>query len=395
MATIALGQKAEVEKLFSFPPPAPNSNQTLQDLVKHYIQSSVTRDEFTTSQVTVNINGNNVSVDITGPAGVPYTTALPAFIAAGTLALNDQKSLVDNGRWQQGWTFFLPLGLAFTQHKSVQLLHFPPDTVMQSEDYLGAETLKRWAMCLVAGGAAAAETALYQNVIDIAPIATKASAGNDLTHANVYRSFSDYIKRLLNDWVPKNGKPRPLVAFGVPVRGWIESEMLNGQTLTVVPQLVTIKLSTIPAVPTVLANHPSLIFNTARTPDNPATPQDERERALIAVMIQDMIAAEWEVRMTQSAASPDQTFTQSDHKWNDPAMLDQVKRLIEEQVRPHANTPPAMQVLDRVKALPKPKSAAEYAASHERGRAFLQRLRTTLGSSDGDPMYMARLNHPV
>src|SRR5262249_16199584 len=211
-----------------------------------------------------------------------------------------------------------------------------------------------------------------------------------LTQAGVYSYFTNYTKQLLDNWVPKGGQPRPLVAFGVPVSGWLESTMLRGEPLGSPPQLVTIKLTSGFAVPTVTPHHPSMIFNTAHTQDNPNTPKDERELALIANMIDDMIAAEWQVRMVQSPSQPAATFSQCDAKWRSSGMQEEIKRLIEEQIRPLAATPAAKEVLDRVMARPKVVSEATYASDHQRGKASLDKLRARLGASDGNPTYTAQ-----
>ena len=109
-----------------------------------------------------------------------------------------------------------------TRHKTVELLHFPPDYVLErDQDYPSAHTTLRWASLLVENGAAAADTAAFKNIVDIAPIAAPSDAGQRLD--GIYDKFDPYIKALLALWLPRaDGSIRPMVAFGGPVRGWIK-----------------------------------------------------------------------------------------------------------------------------------------------------------------------------
>ncbi len=135
--------------------------------------------------------------------------------------------------WRYNWRFFLPHGVAMTKHYTVQLLHFPPDTVlMVQQNYLAAATTERWAELLEENGAAKTDVERFQNIIDIAPIAAPHKDGEKLSGdksckkcKGVYPHFNDYIKALLELWLPlpAPGRSRPLVAFGGPVRDWLKS----------------------------------------------------------------------------------------------------------------------------------------------------------------------------
>ena len=72
---------------------------------------------------------------------------------------------------------FLPLVLAVSNHRSVQLLHFPPD---YAQDYLGSKTSQRREDLLKANGVPLEEVTLYESILDIAPIAAPSNAAQTL-----------------------------------------------------------------------------------------------------------------------------------------------------------------------------------------------------------------------
>ena len=205
-----------------------------------------------------------------------------------------------------------------TNHKTVQLLHFPPDYVLErDQDYLSAHTTLRWAELLVENGAKLSETARYQNIVDIAPIAAPSNAGADLE--GVYDKYDDYIKALLNLWLPrKDTTVRPMVAFGGPVRGWLKKQY--GLDLCVL-DLGAAPISASINAPVLAANHPSFIYNFIKSlKDDPNTPEDERIVATMRVMQQDLVAARWQVQMSAGAnPDPRSTLNSCVAYWSDPS----------------------------------------------------------------------------
>ena len=120
-----------------------------------------------------------------------YEKPLAALLDAGDLAYNGASKLNADGKWAYSWHFFLPLGMALENRKSVELLHFPPDySLTQAQDYLKSATTDRWATLLTVNGIPAEQTPGYQTIIDIAPIAAPSNAGKDLE--GVYDYFKDY-----------------------------------------------------------------------------------------------------------------------------------------------------------------------------------------------------------
>ena len=331
---INLGKNTEVGPLFSYPP---NSHevcfidQTLAETISHYLNSSLARDGYGSSCATVSIARNIVTVSITGPAGRAYKQLLPRYLAAGKLGLAASRTLRTQDQWRYNWRFFLPHGIAMTNHRSVQLLHFPPDYVLErDQDYLSAHTTVRWAALLVENGADASSTASYQNIIDIAPIAAPSADGHHLD--GVYVAYNDYIVSLMKLWLPTSGKSlRPMIAFGSPVRKWLK------RTFNVDLDVLAVTRIAIDAgrtVPTLGANHPSFIYNAVkRLADDPGTPEDERVALGMRIMQQDLVAANWQVVMaTDPSADPLAVLRSCQRRWERTSKQARIRTLTYQQV---------------------------------------------------------------
>ncbi|NON23483.1 hypothetical protein, partial [Klebsiella pneumoniae] len=96
-------------------------------------------------------------------------------------------------------------------------------------------------------------------IIDIAPIAAPASAGETLKET--YSYFKDYQVRMVSEMTLQNpARPLPMVAFGAPVRSWIQQQY--GPQVNVLG-LVSISPQAGAKVPVLGANHPSAIWYAA------------------------------------------------------------------------------------------------------------------------------------
>ena len=330
---IDLGSIQEVADLFSYPNNCHTVcflNQTLDETIGIYLRASIARDGFSATTVVVKLTAGHVIASIDGDAAAAYSATLPRYLTAGKLALAGSKRLNADKRWRYNWRFFLPHGVAMTQHRSVQLLHFPPDYVLErDQDYLLAHTTTRWAALLAENGANAMETAAYQTIIDIAPIAAPSNDGANLE--GIYDVYTTYINSLLELWIPAvGGGCRPLVAFGGPVRGWLKSEY--GLDLKVL-SLGALALKSGLKVPVLAANHPSFIYNAIKQLENdPNTPIDERIAIGMRVTQQDLVAARWQVRMSANpTGDPAKTLSACNLFWSDPAMRTRICELTYEQ----------------------------------------------------------------
>lgn len=313
-ANVKLGSKERVARLFAFP----NNcsvicfrQWTLEQTAEHYLTQSVQRDGYSAGKVSVRNDNDVLYADITGvPEG--YDKPLLALLDAGELAYNGAKKLNMDGKWAFNWYFYLPLGMALENRKSVELLHFPPDTSLTHfQDYLNSATTDRWSTLLTANGIPAAQTPGYQTIIDIAPIAAPANAGSTLE--TVYGYFQDYqtsmIKQLSQS---RAGTSLPMVAFGAPVRTWLEQQY--GQKVGVLG-LATISPSTGQQVSVLGSNHPSYIWYAADKANNGGD-QAKADATGLKVMGQDLSAACWQAKMgSQPASNPSTTLSQCTQNW--------------------------------------------------------------------------------
>lgn len=331
---IDLGTVEETKILFSYPNNCHEVcfiAQSLEDTIKHYLSTSIRRDGFVSTDIEVQERDGHVFAKISGDAASTYAVSLRPFLDAGMLAYRGSVNVHSAGMWRSNWRLFLPLGVAMTRHRTVQLLHFPPDYVLQrDQDYLAARTTRRWAELLAENGVESDEIPRFQNIIDIAPIAVPSSDGRNLE--GVYGYYSDFLRALLRLWGrDPNGIARPIVAFGFPVRKWIKSE--HGLDLDIL-SLTTLELSGDLRAPTLATNHPSFVYNAAQRLDgDPNTPEDERLGVLLRIMQQDLIAARWQAMMGFDPQSDPRTVLEASKRhWGDPVQ----KRRIYELCRIHA-----------------------------------------------------------
>lgn len=314
--SLKLGSTERVTRLFAYP----NNcnvicfrNWTLEQTVEHYLSQSVQRDGYSDAKVLVKTENGQLRADISGVPST-YQKPLEALLDAGDLAYNGASKLNADGKWAYSWNFFLPLGLALENRKSVELLHFPPDnSLTQSQDYLKSATSDRWATLLTVNGIPAEQIPAYQTIIDIAPIAAPSNAGKDLE--GVYDYFKDYQIAMVKE-VTRNATDTslPMVAFGVPVRDWVKKQY--GPTVNVLG-LVYISPSDGVKVPVLGANHPSYIWYVS----DPAnyTGNDARGKADTAglkVMGQDLSAACWQAAVGRdSDSNPDVELKTCTQTW--------------------------------------------------------------------------------
>lgn len=311
---IDLGDSTRVSRLFAYPNNCSvicYRDWTLEQTVQHYLAQSLTRDGYAEAKVRVLRQGDRLYADFSGtPSG--YGKPLQRLLDAGDLAYQGAERLNRDGKWQYDWYFFLPLGMALDNRKSVELLHFPPDySLTQAQDYLRSSTTDRWAALLASNGVAPEQTPAYQTIVDIAPIAAPASAGSALQ--GVYGYFNDYQQRMVAELSAGNGSANlPMVAFGSPVRDWVKQQYGV--------QLSVLGLGRIDAAPgqqvAVLgANHPSYIWYAADPANNQGS-QAKADATGIRVMGQDLSAACWQAGMGQRpTGDPQQTLDSCTQKW--------------------------------------------------------------------------------
>lgn len=282
--TVNLGSTATLTNLFSYP--NNHKPQTLAQTIQLYLQQSVQRDTLAGASAAVSTDGSTYTATFSG-SGVPadYPDRITQFLKIGSEAAAAQSQMQQAGKWDaKDWRLFLPVGLAMADQKSVQLLHFPPDTSLTLQDYLDSATSRRWESLLELNGATPADVTLYERIVDIAPIAAPASAGNSLAAA--YGYFKTYAFDMLDYSIQPNpvpAKPLPVVAYGSPVRQWVKDN-LNAA----LPVLGTayVQVGKTAKVPFLGANHPSYIWYVAK----------QSHTLALRVMRDDLASACWQVK---------------------------------------------------------------------------------------------------
>jgi hypothetical protein len=313
---VNLGSTARVTQLFAYPN---NCNVicyrdwTLAQTVEHYLTQSVQRDGYSTAKVSVSTDNDQLYAHISGvPAG--YDQPLTSLLEAGDLAYQGASKLSADGKWQYSWYFFLPLGMALENRRSVELLHFPPDySLTQAQDYLESKTTDRWASLLSVNGIPAELTPAYQTIIDIAPIAAPASAGSSLEGTyDYFKAYQSSMVAQLTASTDSKAPSLPMVAFGGPVRDWIKQQY--GVSLDVLG-LGQIAPTAGRTVAVLGSNHPSYIWYAA-DPENYGGDQQKADQAGLKVMGQDISAACWQAGMGQNpAADASATLSSCTQKW--------------------------------------------------------------------------------
>jgi hypothetical protein len=286
---VDMGTTDHVTKLVSYPNctgaqcPAGVADQTLEQTVDHYLRQSLERSMLKWPKVAVKSLDGHVFAGYEGDGGAENAAVLKKFLENGQLGYDGTQKIKADGKWQDGWTFFLPWGLDMVDNPTLELLHFPPDYSLTGQDYLNAKTTERWGALLEYMYVPARNVNSYQAIVDIAPIAADSNAGSQITNAGVYGYYMPYVEGMLSWWAVdhKTGKGKPMVAFGSPVRDWLKTYM--NLTLAV-DQVGVATLKSGVQLPVMAANHPSLIFYAAYNDDG-----SENFDGGMKVMRQDMI----------------------------------------------------------------------------------------------------------
>ena len=300
---VAIGDRGHLSQAYTCPNKSIHTfcaDSLLEETIEHYSNQSVDRD---------NLSGS-VDVHPPSPGSSVFRVEYPAvlgefgidryqtYIELAGLAVDGRFAAEAAGEWDDSWRLFLQLGFPMLNHNAVHLLHFPPDTVLETQDYFEAATVRRWGSILLENGVPKDSVELYQPVVDIAPVATKASAGHTLD--NVYTFFNEYTYAMLDFYasLPDN-KIRPVVGGGYPVRRWL-SEETSTPSIRVLDQAM-LELESGVIVPAIGANHPSFIWYASQ---QYRTSDPERAFSIdMRVMTQDLVAACWQVEMSNLSYS--------------------------------------------------------------------------------------------
>lgn len=342
---IPLGAEPRVDTLFTVDP---NSGaKALYQIVEGYFISSLLRDGFGNLNVAVRKNGAAYEASVASLDNQQYADKFTKILSAGDIADVAVKAMRAAGRWKPDWEFLMPLGMAIVNNKTLEIMDFPPNTLIPKRDYLNSKTTDRWFALLEENGASSIGLQGFTAILDIAPIAAPANDGKALLAANVYGGdFDTYTSQMLDLWTstPDTQTRKPAVAFGSPIRIWLKR--LYGLTLNVLDvAAIPMKNTTIPIL---MSNHPAYIFYISTFAD------------AFYVMQQDLAAACWQSEMGNNPKQ-DPTKIRNSCVSNWKGQDFEICKLTEMQA--FRMTPGAAVIACNQKTLPPPPPAAEMLTS--------------------------------
>jgi hypothetical protein len=288
---ISLGAEPRVDTLFTID--SGSGANTLYQIVRGYIASSLLRDRFGSPNVTVQNNGGTYVASVANFDDQQYADKFTNILNAGDVAYAAVQTMQAAGRWKSEWQFLMPLGMAIINNKTLEIMDFPPNTLITKRDYLNSKTTDRWFALLEENGVSSSGVQGFTAILDIAPIAAPANDGQSLLDYNAYGGdFDLYTSQMLDLWtsIPGAQLRKPAMAFGSPIRKWLSR--LYGLTLNV------LDVATIPmgggAIPILGSNHPSYIFY---VPEKHPNDPDAAFADAFYVMQQDLAASCWQAEM--------------------------------------------------------------------------------------------------
>ena len=324
-AIVKLGSRGDIYNLFPFDP---KPDLELAQIMMFCINQTLERDHIFGSWADVYFENGQFFAKITCPdpkAPISrYEKLIPGFVKAGKTAFGlfrkNEDEILDLGLL----AFLLPFGLSMARTKSIQLLHYPPDTTLDYMDYLYSKTNRRWQCLLWNNGAQGPQTRL-QSIIDAVPLSAPGADSDGIAYFN--DTFFPYRKLMLENLLRKERDGDrytiPAVAYGVPVRQGLcrdypdqldkEPEVLNIHTLKMTDG--------VDITPVLFANHPSEFFYVSNKP--------HEEKKKMTIMRQDLVAAGWQVEMSKhNQNDPWDTLERVKERWSKDS---DVAPIVEEQ----------------------------------------------------------------
>src|SRR5689334_10958826 len=225
-ALIHLGTQAVATRLFSYPNLGHESD-SLEATARHYLAASLAREGLTSATLSVVITSRKCFARISGltPTQAAEVQArYQRFFDAGIEALKDFDALATAGKVHESWRFLLPLGIPLAFARAVEIMDFPPVTLLEKQDYMNSKTTGRWWQLLQVNAIPSEDLARYSCILDIAPVAAPARDGAKLDASGLYAgAFDDYGFSQLESLSRIDGATsrRPLIALGMPIRAWI------------------------------------------------------------------------------------------------------------------------------------------------------------------------------
>ena len=347
--TIPLGTATNLTTLFAYPN-IPGSSESLADTILHWFNQTLARDGLASqgAAATVQFDGTNYTLYLNGPPLVSnellrYTKVLPQFLSNCALALADIVTIkqVTPNIWDpqnNGWLFMPPLGLPLLNQRAAQLFHYPPMNLLNpSQDYLDDAVPTRWAELMQANGMESMDDiVLYERLIDCAPIA----AGDDqgtyisqvLTPTDYFRDYQ--LAQFALMLIPSAADAAytiPLIVCGGPPRA-VFGALFNVKLG--VNQTVTVEIVPGMQTPVLGANHPYYFYAEAQgfSTVGDGVMLAATCSAAQAIMVQDLIAARWQMTMAGNPSQDSQAaLTACTQYWTAPAQAATICALVQHE----------------------------------------------------------------
>lgn len=371
---IALGDATRVTQLFSYPN-TPGAAETLDATVLHWFNQTLMNDGTAAqgAKASVEVSAtNDYTLVLDGPAPVAqalamYAARVPKFLANGWDALTGViPKIKADGKWDPSpdpppppylpWRFFLPLGMAMVNQRSVQFFHYPPIRLLeQTRDYLDDPVPVRCFELLEANGVATGDVALYSSVVDATPIAAEDDQGSKSKDSNGKRVgdpnwglipiqyFGAYqkaqVELLLNAAQGNGAFTVPIVVYGAHPRQVFQQlynvnlgASANGRFT---PHATMVEIIPGRKTPVVGSNHPYVFYALAQgfvTVGSGHYLSAAACQGATAIMCGDLAIARWQKTMADDPSQDPQAVLDScTAYWNGPARAAQVCALARHQ----------------------------------------------------------------
>ncbi|MBS4099464.1 MAG: hypothetical protein KGZ83_21890 [Sulfuricella sp.] len=358
LCSIDLGSEEVVTDLYSWPN-IPDSTEPLGSTVLHWFNQTLQRDGADDVTATVRLFQSHYLLELDGPADAQsvcdiYAARLPVFLKNGLAALSEVVPEIEaSGRWNPDptnpgdvWRFFLPLGLPMANQRTVQFFHYPPIRLLNPmRDYLNDPVPVRVEEMLRANGVPRGSEALYECVMDAAPIAApddqgskKSPKGDPKWGLIPIQDFTAYQKAqvdlLLNDAPGQDGYTIPIMVYGSHPRDIFNLDFsptpLLKANVAGSAAIVAGKTTAVAAT-----NHPYMFYAVAQGGANVGSGEiapDADRAKLTSLMVSDLAAVRWQVVMADDPSQdPAAALAAATAYWADASRSTMVQALIEHQ----------------------------------------------------------------
>ena len=364
---IQIGKGDLLTQLFSFPNAATVSD-TLAATVLYWFRQTLGNDGID-ARASIEANASNDYTltldadDALAPKLALYADRVPKFLANGRDAIAGSVSQIRaDGKWDpistdpppsyRPWRFFMPLGMAMVNQKSVQFFHYPPIRLLeQTRNYLEDPVPARCFELLQANGVPAGDLPLYNTVVDGAPIAAEDNQGSmqqykgkavgdptwGLIPINYFNAYQKAQVELLLNPVG-SAYTVPIVVYGAHPRQ-IFAKLYNidlGKptkgSWQFVPTPAIAEIIPGRKTPVLSANHPYNFYAEAQGFDTVGSGQflsADRCKSATDILRGDLSVARWQQTMAQDPSLPPaDVFNSCTSYWNDPARAGEVCALV-------------------------------------------------------------------